>query len=85
MNQILKDAIYSNGNQRHVDFIADLGGMTVPEKKIFQMLHDGESDVYIQIKLGLSRKAYDKLADQVRRKTLTAVMSCIECKMNSSK
>ena len=82
MNQILKDAIYTNGTDEQAAFIAKLGGMTPAEIEVFNLLHNGESDVYIQIKLGLSRKAYDKIADQVRRKTFGAVMQCIDFRMN---
>lgn len=82
MNQILKDAIYTNGTDEQAEFIADMGGLTPAEKEVFLLWHEGESDVYIQITLGLSRKAYDKIADQVRRKTYGAVMQCIDFRMN---
>lgn len=83
MNQILKDAVYCNGNRKHVDFIAEIGGMTPEEKRVFEYIHDGEQDVYIQMQMGLSRKTYDRISEQVRRKTLTAIMNCIEFKMNN--
>ena len=80
MNQCLKDAVYNRGSQKHVDFIAKIGGMTDEEKSVFQLIHDGQTDLFIQEEIGLSRTAYRKVEDSVRAKLLLAVFECInEC------
>ena len=77
MNQILKDSVYNRGTQKHVDFLAALGGMNEEEKKVFQMTHDGKSDTFIQDEIGVSRKTYDRIMEAVRAKLLLAVFECI--------
>lgn len=80
MNQCLKDAVYNRGSQKHVDFMAKLGGMTDEEKNVFQLIHEGQTDLFIQEETGLSRTAYRKVEDSVRAKLLLAVFECInEC------
>lgn len=77
MNQILKDAVYNKGTQKQLDFMAKIGGMNEEEKKVFQLTHEGKSDLYIQDELNLSRKNYDRIIESVRAKLLLAVFECI--------
>ena len=81
MNQILKDTVYGKGTQRQVDFMAQLGGMNEEEKKLFQMIHEGKSEVVIQDLLSLSRKSYERVEESVRAKLLIAVFECILYRM----
>lgn len=81
MNQILKDTVYGKGTQRQVDFMAQLGGMNEEEKKLFQMIHEGKSEVVIQDMLSLSRKSYERVEESVRAKLLIAVFECILYRM----
>lgn len=84
MNQILRDNVYNRGTQRHVDFLAELGGMNEEEKQVFQLTHEGKSDTYIQDTIGLSRKGYDRIMEAVRAKLLLAVFECINNSMYES-
>lgn len=77
MNQVLKDTIYGKGTQRQVDFMASIGGMNEEEKNLFQLIHEGKSDIFIQESMGLSRKSYDRVEESVRAKLLLAVFECI--------
>ena len=81
MNQILKDTVYGKGTQRQIDFMAQLGGMNEEEKKLFQMIHEGKSEVIIQDMLSLSRKSYERVEESVRAKLLIAVFECILYRM----
>lgn len=81
MNQCLKDTIYGKGTQKQVDFMATLGGMNELETKVFQLIHEGKTDLYIQEELALSRTSYQKVEDSVRSKLLVAVFECITCHM----
>ena len=77
MNQALKDAVYNKGTLRQVNFMAAVGGMNEEEKEIFQLIHEGKTDIYIQQELNLSRKAYARIEEAIRAKLLLAVFECI--------
>ena len=81
MNQILKDIVYGKGTQRQVNFMAELGGMTEEERSVFQMIHEGQTDLFIQEELCLDRKTYKRIEEAVRAKLLIAVFECINCHM----
>lgn len=84
MNQNLKDCVYGKGNQKQVDFIAEIGGMNKEEKTVFNLLHEGKSDTFIQDELGVSRSAYIKLEDSVRTKLTVAIFHCINIAMKQN-
>lgn len=77
MNQVLKDAVYGKGTRRQVEFMAKLGGMNDEEKAILMLFHEGKTDTYIQLELGLSRKAYERIEEAVRAKLTIAIFTCI--------
>lgn len=81
MNQILKDTVYGKGTQRQVNFMAEIGGMNEEERQMFQLIHEGKSDIYIQQEMSLSRKAYERIEELVRSKLLIACFECINCHM----
>lgn len=81
MNQVLKDTVYGKGTQRQVDFMAEIGGMNQEERKVFQLIHEGKSELYIQEELSLSRNSYERLEETVRAKLLIACFECINCHM----
>lgn len=81
MNQYLKDAVYCTGTQTQVDYMINVGGMTEEEAHVFQLLHEGKPDDVIQDRLGMSRKYYERVENQVRRKLLVAVFHCIDTAM----
>lgn len=82
MNQVLKDTIYSMGTQRQVNYMAMLGGMNDEERRMFQLIHEGRTDLYIQTELNLTRETYKKIEDSVRKKLLVAVFSCIDYRID---
>lgn len=84
MNQNLKNVVYGKGSQKHIDFMAEIGGMNDDEKAVFQMLHERKIDEVIQAELGLSKSAYIQIEESVRSKLLVAVFECINAHMGDS-
>lgn len=82
MNQVLKDRVYHYGTQKQIDFIATIGGMTEEETKVFKMIHDGKSDLYIQEEIGVSRKTYNRIEESIRAKLMLAIFDCINHRMD---
>lgn len=81
MNQLLKDCVYTKGTKEQIDFMAQLGGMNEEETMVFNYLHQGKSDTYIQDAIGVSRSAYDKIVLSVRTKLAIAIFDCINHRM----
>lgn len=81
MNQILKDKVYHLGTPKQVEFMAELGGMNEEEKKIFRLIHDGKSDLFIQEEIGISKNGYARVEEAIRAKLLLAVFDCINYRM----
>lgn len=77
MNQTLKSRVYGKGTQEQVDFIAKKGGMNEEEKTMFQMFHDGKSDLYIQNTMNLSPAAMADIEHEVSSKLCLALFYCI--------
>lgn len=77
MNQILKDVVYSMGSKKQVEFLSRLGGMNEIEHKLLMGIHNGETDLSIQMELGLSRDGFKRTEDAMRKKALLAVFNCI--------
>ena len=82
MNQNLKNVVYGKGSQRHIDFMAEIGGMNTDEKAVFQMLHERKLDEVIQAELGLSKSSFNQIEESVRAKLLLAVFECINAHMD---
>lgn len=83
MNQVIKDLVYRKGSQRQVDFIAELGGMNLEEKKFLQLAHEGQTDLFIQEELGLDKKVFSRVEDLVSCKLNIAVFECINGYMDT--
>ena len=81
MNQILKDRVYQYGTQKHVDFLAELGGMNDEETKVFNLIHQGKSDLFIQEELSIGRKCFARIEESIRAKLMLAIFECINTKM----
>ena len=82
MNQIIKDVIYSKGTQRQIEFMANAGGMNDEEREVFQMIHEGKTDLYIQEEMSLSRKSLDRVVESIRAKLTIAIFHCIDYTMD---
>lgn len=77
MNQTLKNTVYGKGTLDQVRFIAELGGMNEEEQKLFELLHFGKSDLFIQEELNISQKTYKRIEESVRAKLTIAIFTCI--------
>lgn len=77
MNQTLKNTVYGKGTLEQVRFIAELGGMNEEEQKLFELLHFGKSDLFIQEELNISQKTYKRIEESVRAKLTIAIFTCI--------
>ena len=82
MNQIIKDVVYGKGNRQQVGFIAHIGGMNEEEASVFQLIHEGKTELFIQNELNLSCKAYKRIEESVRAKMLLAIFDCINYRMD---
>ena len=79
MNQCLKDTVYGKGTQKQIDWMARIGGMNEEETKVFNMIHNGKTDTFIQEEMGMSRRGYERVEESVRAKLLLATFECINC------
>ena len=77
MNQILKSAVYALGTADQLEFLADLGGMNAREKKFLMLLHEGQTDAFIESECGIDHKKYQSFEQMVRLKLTVAVFNCI--------
>lgn len=77
MNQVLKYTIYGKGTLEQVRFLAKIGGMNEEETQLFELLHNGSPDEYIQDVLGVSRRTYERIEEAVRAKLTIALFTCI--------
>lgn len=85
MNQILKDAVYNLGTDEQLSFMSSISGMNEEEGDVFRLLHKGKSDIFIQQELGMSKNAYKRIEDSVRKKLSIGVFSCIVYRMEAEK
>ena len=81
MNQRLKGAVYGKGTRAQAEFIASLGGMSTEEMGIFYGFHAGKPDEVIMDEMGLDRKAFKRIEENVRTKLSIALFECINCRM----
>lgn len=84
MNQILKDTVYNKGTRKQVNFLAEIGGMNDEEKEIFNLIHAGKTDAYIQDSMNLTRRTYERIEESIRAKLLLAIFECINCHMEDN-
>ena len=81
MNQIIKDIVYGKGTQKQLDFLSKIGGMNEEETKIFNLIHQQQTDLDIQLEMGMDKKTYARVEESVRAKLLLAIFECINCHM----
>lgn len=82
MNQCLRDRVYNRGTKRQAVFLAERGGMNEEERKIFLLIHEGKSDLFIMDTVGLSRKSFERIEESIQAKLLLAVFECINAHMD---
>lgn len=78
MNQTLKDRFYSNGNIRHVKYVAKTGGMTEEEAELLKLLNEKRDDHYIMDALCIDKNKLQALEKNVSIKTAYAILHAIE-------
>lgn len=83
MNQILKDHVYSMGCRAEVQFMSEIGGMNTEEKKVFELYHDGKTDIYVQEELGIDKKTLARIEESLRTKLTVAIIKCINFSMDN--
>lgn len=81
MNQCLQSCVYTMGNRKQCEYIAELGGMNDEEREIYLMLHEGTTADAIQGLRPIDRKAYEKVEDSIRKKFAVGVIACVTYKM----
>lgn len=78
MNQTLKDRFYSNGNSRHVKYVAKKGGMTDEEADLLRLLNEKRDDHYIMDSLSIDKNRLQALEKSVGIKTAYAILHAID-------
>lgn len=78
MNQTLKDRFYSNGNARHVKYVAKKGGMTDEEADLLKLLNEKRDDHYIMDSLAIDKNRLQALEKSVGIKTAYAILHAID-------
>lgn len=81
MNQVLKGSVYGKGTKRQIDFMAEAGGMNEEEATLFQLIHEGRTDLDIEMAMSLDRKARERIEESVRAKLTIAIFHCIDFTM----
>lgn len=78
MNQTLKDRFYSNGNSRHVKYVAKMGGMTDEEADLLKLLNEKRDDRFIMDALSIDKNRLQALEKNVSTKTAYAILHAID-------
>lgn len=78
MNQTLKDRFYSNGNSRHVRYVAKMGGMTNEEADLLKLLNEKRDDHHIMDSLAIDKNRLQALEKSVGIKTAYAILHAID-------
>lgn len=83
MNQVLKDHVYSMGCMAEVRFLAEIGGMNDEEQRVFELYHEGKTDLFVQEELGIDKKTLSRIEESVRTKLTVAIIKCINFSMDN--
>ena len=78
MNQTLKDRFYSNGTQRHIKYVASVGGMTEEETEVLKLLHEKRDDEFIMDALSMDKKRLAQVEKMVGMKTAYALLHAVD-------
>lgn len=77
MNPTIRRRVYGKGSKRHVAFMIDLCGLSTIEAQMFWLLHDGQSDTYIEDTLGITKPTREALEESIAAKLGIGVFECI--------
>lgn len=78
MNQALKERFYSNGTQRHIKYVASVGGMTEEETEVLKLLHEKRDDEFIMDELSMDKKRLAQVEKMVGMKTAYALLHAVD-------
>ena len=78
MNQALKERFYSNGTQRHIKYVASVGGMTEEETEVLKLLHEKRDDEFIMDSLSMDKKRLAQVEKMVGMKTAYALLHAVD-------
>ena len=78
MNQALKERFYSNGTQRHIKYVASVGGMTEEETEVLKLLHEKRDDEYIMDALSMDKKRLAQVEKMVGMTTAYALLHAVD-------
>ena len=78
MNQALGERFYSQGNKKHIDYIARISGMNDQEAEIFRLMHNGADDLMVESTMCIDRKRRARLEKMVAQRVAFAVLHALD-------
>ena len=83
MNQAIRERFYSQGNKHHVEYIAQVSGMSEQEAELFRLLHNGADDLLVESTMSIDRKRRTQLEKMVAQRVSFAVLHALDfCLVN---
>lgn len=83
MNQVLKERVYCQGNDKWMHFMEKLTKMSPLERDYFERQCNGMTDDSVRADLGLTEKQFDKVEKSVSKKFLWGSLYCIDFTMRN--
>lgn len=77
MNPVVRRRVYGKGNRHHVNFMIDLCGLTTAEAQMFQLLHEGRTDQFIEDSMGITKPTREAMEESIGAKLGIGVFECI--------
>lgn len=77
MNQVLKTNVYGLGSMDDVKYLEIISGMNKEEAHLYELYHDGISDLDAQTEMSLDPKAFDRIEKTMRTKFAVGIASCV--------
>ena len=78
MNQALRERFYSQGNKKHIDYVARVSGMNEQEAEIFRLMHNGADDLMVESAMCIDRKRRSQLEKMVAQRVSFAVLHALD-------
>ena len=83
MNQVIRNRVYGKGNRHHIAFLIDLCGFNDTEAQMFRLLHEGQTDQYIEDTLGITKPTRLALEEAMGAKLGIGIFECINRTMDA--
>ena len=78
MNQALRERFYSQGNNKHIDYVVRVSGMSDQEAEIFRLMHKGADDLMVESTMCIDRKRRSQLEKMVAQRVSFAVLHALD-------